>query len=75
MVLKADPSLEGNVADGKGDPSACHQLGLYLSCSIFKGQLAPWTTNRRLDMLDFLEKFLAQWLQCSGKQSRVASGR
>ena len=36
LILKADPSLEGDIAD----PSACHQLG-----SIFKGRLAPWTTN------------------------------
>ena len=27
MLLKADPRLEGDVADDKVDPSACHQLG------------------------------------------------
>ena len=27
VLLKADPSLEGDVADDKVDPSACHQLG------------------------------------------------
>ena len=27
MLLKADPSLEGDVADDNADPSACHQLG------------------------------------------------
>ena len=27
MLLKADPSLEGDVADDKANPSACHQLG------------------------------------------------
>ena len=27
MLLKADPSLVGNEADDKDDPSACHQLG------------------------------------------------
>ena len=27
VLLKADPSLEGDVADDKADPSTCHQLG------------------------------------------------
>ena len=27
MFLKADPSLDGDVADEKADPSVCHQLG------------------------------------------------
>ena len=26
VLCKAVPSLEGNVADDKADPSACHQL-------------------------------------------------
>ena len=27
VLLKVDPSLEGDVADDKADPSVCHQLG------------------------------------------------
>ena len=27
VLLKADPCLEGDAADGKADPFACHQLG------------------------------------------------
>ena len=27
VVLKADPCLEGDVADGEADHSVCHQLG------------------------------------------------
>ena len=27
VLLKADPGLEGDVADGKADSSVCHQLG------------------------------------------------
>ena len=49
-------------------------LAIYLSCSIFEGRLAPWTKNMCVDMLDFLEKFLPQWLHCSGELGRVASG-
>ena len=50
-------------------------LARLLTCSIFKGWLAQWTTNMFLDGMDFLEKFLPQWLHCFGKQGRVASGR
>ena len=58
-LLKADSCLKGVVADGKADPSASHQLSRYLSFSIFKGQLDPWTPNMCLDRLDFLDKVLA----------------
>ena len=68
----ADPCPDGDVADGKADPSACHQLG---ELSVLEGRLTPWTTNICLDKLDFLDKFLSQWLHCSGKQGRVASSR
>ena len=27
VLLKDDPCLEGDVADGKAGPSVCHQLG------------------------------------------------
>ena len=32
-------------------------LARWLSCIIFEGRLAPWTSNMCLDMLDFLEHF------------------
>ena len=54
--------------DDEADLSECHQLG-----SIFRGRLAPWTTNMCLDRLEFLEKFLSLWLHCSVKQGWVAS--
>ena len=72
--LKADPSLEGNVADDKADPSAFHQLGQVSVLQIFQGMAGSMDHQHVLDRLDFLEKFLLQWLQCSGKQGRVASG-
>ena len=50
-------------------------LRTYLSCSIFKGWLAPWITNMCLDRLDFHENFLPQWLHYAGKQGIVPSGR
>ena len=73
VFLKADPSLEGDVANEK--LILLRAINLYLSCSIFEGWLAPWTINMCLDRPDFIERFLPQWLHCSGKQGRVASGR
>ena len=63
MLLKAYPSLEDDEADDKADASACHQLGQVSVLQYFQGT-APWTTTMCLDMLDFLEKFLPQWLHC-----------
>ena len=76
MLLKADPSLEGDVADDKADPSVCHQLGQVSVLQYFRGTAGsmPWTTNMCLYRLDLLEKFMPQWLHCSGKHGRVASG-
>ena len=37
VLLKADPSLEGDVADDKADPSACHQLGQVSVLQYFQG--------------------------------------
>ena len=51
VFLKADPSIEGDVANDKADPSGC-----LLFCSSFGGRIAPWTTNMCFDKLDFLEK-------------------
>ena len=36
-VRKGDPSLEGNVADDKADPSACHQVGQVSVLQYFRG--------------------------------------
>ena len=37
VLLKADPSLEGDVADDKADPTACHQLGQVSVLQYFQG--------------------------------------
>ena len=37
MRLKDNPSLEGNVADDKADPSACNQLGQVSVLHYFQG--------------------------------------
>ena len=37
VLLKADPSLEGDIADEKADPSACHQLGQVTVLQYFQG--------------------------------------
>ena len=74
-LLDTDPRLEGNVADSKANPAACHQLGQVSVLQYFEGRPAPWTTNMCSDRLDFLEKFLLQRLHCAGKQGIVASGR
>ena len=69
VFLKADPCLQGDVADDKADPLLCLQLK-----QIFVGR-APWTTNMCLNSLFSFFLFLRQWLHCSGKQGRVASSR
>ena len=35
VLLKADPSLEGDVAYDKADPSPCHQLGQVTILQVF----------------------------------------
>ena len=42
MLLKADPGLEGNVADDKADPSACHKLSQVLQ--YFRGTAGSMQT-------------------------------
>ena len=68
VLLEAEPRLEGDVADGEADPSACHSIGQ-------EERLPPWTTNMCLDRLDYLEKVLRQWLHCASEQGRAASNR
>ena len=51
VLLEADTHLEGDLAYGEADPSACHQLDQ--ESDFFEGRLTPWTTNMCLDRLDF----------------------
>ena len=37
VLFKADPSLEGDVADDKADPSECNQLGQVSVLQYFLG--------------------------------------
>ena len=37
VLIKADPSLEGDVADDKADPYACHQFGQVSLLHYFQG--------------------------------------
>ena len=37
ILLKADPSLEGDVADDKAHPSVCHQRGEVYVLQYFRG--------------------------------------
>ena len=53
--LKADPSLEGDVADDKADPSAFHQFGQVSVLQIFQGMAGCMDHQNVLDRLDFLE--------------------
>ena len=73
--LKLNLVLKVDVSEGKADPPACHQLGQVSVLQYLEGWPAPWTTNMCLDMLDFLEKFLPQWLHWAGEQGRAASCR
>ena len=74
VLLKANPCLEVDEADGEANPSAGHQLGQVSVLQYFQGRACSWTTNMTLDRLHFYEKFLPQLLHFSGKQGRVANG-
>ena len=74
VLLKADPRLEGDVADGKADPLVCLQLNQISVLQHFSETTGSMDHQMCLDRL-FFKKFLPQWLHCSGKQGRVASGR
>ena len=58
VLLKDDPCLKGDAADGKSDTSAAYKLG---QISVLQGRLTQWTTNMCLTRLVFLNKFLPQW--------------
>ena len=75
MLLKSDPCLEDNVADDKADPLVCLQLN-QISVLLYYLETTGSMDHQDVLMQDvFLNKFLPQWLHCSGKQGRVASGR
>ena len=73
VLLEAEPCLEGDVADGKADHPACQELGQVTFMLYLEGRQAPWTINMSLDRLEFLEKFLPQWLHWADKQGRTTS--
>ena len=75
MPLKADPRLENDVEDDNTDPLVCLQINQISVLQYFFKRLAPWTTSMFLDRLLLKTKFLPQWLHCSDKQGRVASGK
>ena len=76
VLLKADPRLEGDVADDKADPSVCLQLNQISVLQYFLETAGSMDHQHVLRQAGFfLKKFLPQWLHCSGKQGRVASGR
>ena len=74
VLFKADPHLEGNVADDKADPSVCLQLKQISVLQYFLETAGSMDHQHVLRQAVFY-KFLPQWLHSSGKQGRVASGR
>ena len=67
MLLKSDPSLEGNVADDKANPSLCHQLGQVSVLQYFQGTAGSMYHQHMFRQAGLFEKFLSQWLHCPGK--------
>ena len=66
VLPKADPSLEGNVADVKSDPSACHQLGQVTVLQNF------WVTAGSMEHQHVFRQTWLSWkvLVTVGKQGR-----
>ena len=75
VLLKADPRLEGDVADDKADPSVCLQLNQISVLQYFLEMAGSMDHQHVLRQAVLFRKFLKQWFHCSGKQGRVASGR
>ena len=75
VLLKADPRLEGDVADDKADPLVCLQLNQISVLKYFLETAGSMDQQHVLTQAVLLKKFLQQWLHCSGNQGRVASGR
>ena len=73
VLLKADPCLKGDVADDKAEPLVCLKLN---QISVFKYSFRnSWLHGPAVLRPAVFFKYLPQWLHCSGKQGRVASGR
>ena len=75
VLLKAAPCLEAEEADDNADPSVCLQLNHISVLQYFLETAGSMDYQHVLRQAVFLKKFLPQWLHCSGKQERVASGR
>jgi hypothetical protein len=75
LLLKADPRLEGDVADDKADPLVGVQLHQISVLQYFLETAGSMYPQHVLRQAVFFYKFLPQGLHCSGKQGRVASGR
>ena len=75
VLLKADPFLGGDVAEDKADPLVCLQLNLIPVLQYFLETAGSMDFQHVLRQAVFFKKFLPQWLHCSGKQGRGASGR
>ena len=75
VLLKADPRLEGGVADDKADPLVCLQIKQISVLQYIFETAYSMDHQHVLRQAFLLLKFLPQRLHCSGKQGRVASGR
>ena len=74
-LFKADPGLEGDVANDKADPLVCLQLHQISVLQYFLETAGSMDHQHVLRQAVFFLKFLQQWLHCSGNQGRVVSGR
>ena len=74
VLQKADPRLEGDVADDKADPLVCLQLN-QISVLQYYLEMAGSMDHQHVLRQAVFFKFLSQGLHCSGKQERVTSGR
>ena len=67
VLLKADPCLEGDLADDKADSLVCLQLNQISVLQYFFLEMAQWTTNMCLDPLfccfEILATVVALFLQ------------
>ena len=73
VFFKADPCLEGDLADDKADPLVCLQFNQISVLQYFL-ESAGSMDHKYMLRQAVIFNFLSQWLQCSGKQGRVASG-
>ena len=74
VLLKADPRLEGDVGNDKANTSVYLHLDQISVLQYFFETAGSMDHQHVLRQAVFFWKFLPQWLHCSGKQGRVASG-